>query len=186
MSEILTHLSDVGYGADNILSQSYDWAFVMTGKRGGLQALLQNKLAIPYIHCYNHLHLVVVHAIQTEPCVKIFFNLSSSLYKFFQHYYVSEKQSNLKELLKIWWTSHYEVTKCIVDSQDHILSILSEMTKDDGAAVDLSLRHQVCYVKLRGITSFTLKSFRWFDHFPTSVSEKVSAQHPWQGHFRNG
>lgn len=141
-SEILTHLSDAGYSADNILSQCYDGASVMSGIRGGVQALLQNKLAryIPYIHCYNHqLHLVVVHAIQSEPCAKRFFNLSNSLHKFFQHHYVSEKHNapNLKRLLEIRWTSHYEVTRCIVDNQEHILSILSEMTEDDGAAVDL-------------------------------------------------
>lgn len=29
------------------------------------------------------------------------------------------------------------MTKCFVDNQDHILSVLSEMTEDDGAAVDL-------------------------------------------------
>ncbi len=67
------------------------------------------------------------------------FSTSSSLYKFFQHHYVSEKHNapNLKRLLEIRWTSHYEVTKCIVDNQDHILRILSEMTEDDGATVDL-------------------------------------------------
>lgn len=87
-SEILTHLSDAGYSADNILTQCYDGASVMSGVRGGVQALLQKKLAryVPYIHCYNHqLHLVVVHAMQSEPCAKRFFDLSSSLYKFFQH-----------------------------------------------------------------------------------------------------
>lgn len=64
-SEILKHLSDAGYSANNILSQCYDGACVMSGVRGGVQALLQKKLAryVPYIHCYNHqLHLVVVHA----------------------------------------------------------------------------------------------------------------------------
>lgn len=51
---------------------------------------------------------------------------------------MSEKHNapNLKRLLEIRWTSHYEVTRCI-DNQEHILSILSEMTEDDGAAVDL-------------------------------------------------
>ena len=141
-SEILTHLSDAGYSADNILSQCYDGASVMSGVRGGVQALIQQKLAryVPYIHCYNHqLHLVVVHAMQSEPCAKRFFDLSSSLYKFFQHHHVSKKYDapNLKRLLEIRWTSHYEVTRCIVENQDHILSILSEMTEDDAAAVDL-------------------------------------------------
>ena len=75
-SEILIHLSDAGYSADNILSQCYDGASVMSGVRGGVQALLQKKLAryVPYVHCYNHqLHLIVVHAMQSEPCAKRFF-----------------------------------------------------------------------------------------------------------------
>lgn len=37
-SEILTHLSDAGYSADNILSQCYDGASVMSGIRGGSAA----------------------------------------------------------------------------------------------------------------------------------------------------
>ncbi|XP_051791533.1 uncharacterized protein LOC127530015 [Erpetoichthys calabaricus] len=141
-SEILLHLSDAGYSADSILSQCYDGASVMSGVRGGVQALLQKRLGryVPYIHCYNHqLHLVVVHAMQSEPCAKRFFSLSSSLYNFFHHHYVLNKHDApcIKKLLEIGWTSHYEVTRCTVDNQEQILSILSEMTEDDDAAVDL-------------------------------------------------
>ncbi|KAL7378007.1 hypothetical protein ABVT39_007293 [Epinephelus coioides] len=107
-SEILTCLSDAGYSADNILSQCYDGASVMSGVRDGVQALLQKKLA-------------------------------SSLYNFFHHHYVTKKYDapNLRRVLQICWTSHYEVTRYIIENQDQILNILSEMTEDDGAAVDL-------------------------------------------------
>ncbi|KAL7385564.1 hypothetical protein ABVT39_024366 [Epinephelus coioides] len=85
-SVILTCLSDAGYSADNILSQCYDGASVMSG-----------------------------------------------------HHYVNKKYDapNLRRLLQICWTSHYEVTRCIIENQDQILNILSETTEDDGAAVDL-------------------------------------------------
>ncbi|KAM3604844.1 uncharacterized protein V6R79_016961 [Siganus canaliculatus] len=153
-SELMTHRSDAGYSADNILSQCYDGASVMSGVRGGVQALLQKKLAryVPYIHCYNHqLHLVVVHAMQSEPCARRFFDLSGSLYKFFQHHHVSQKYDapHLKRLLEIRWTSHYEVTRCIVENQDHILSVLSEMTEDDDVAVDLCTEESglLCQIK---------------------------------------
>ncbi|XP_051780723.1 zinc finger protein 862-like [Erpetoichthys calabaricus] len=141
-SEILLHLSDADYSADSILSQCYDGASVMSGVRGGVQALLQKRLDryVPYIHCYNHqLHLVVVHAMQSEPCAKRFFSLSSSLYNFFHHHYMLNKHDApcLNWRLEIRWTSHYEVTRCTVDNQEQILSILSEMTEDDDAAVDL-------------------------------------------------
>ena len=69
-TQILQHLSDSGYSADEIISQCYDGAAVMSGIRGGVQALLQKKVGkdIPYIHCYSHqLHLAVVHAMQAEP-----------------------------------------------------------------------------------------------------------------------
>ncbi len=88
-NQILSHLSAASYSADNIVSQCYDGASVMSGVRGGVQALLQNKLGryIPYIHCYNHqLHLAVVHAIQSDPCGKKFFDFANSLYSFFHHH----------------------------------------------------------------------------------------------------
>lgn len=109
-SGILRHLSDAGYSAASAMMP------VMSEVRGGVQALLQTKLAryIPYNHCYNHqLHLMVVHAIQSEPCAKTFFDLCSSLHNFFHHHYVSEKYDApcLNRLLEIRWTSHYDVSK---------------------------------------------------------------------------
>lgn len=93
-TEILRHVSDAGYSAENIVSECYDSASVLSGVRGDVSALLKKKLSrhIIYIHCHNHqLHLVVVHAMQEEPCAKRFFDLSDSLYNFFCHHYVSEK-----------------------------------------------------------------------------------------------
>lgn len=75
--QILSHLSDLGYNGDNLVSKCYDGASVMSGLRGGVQALLQNKVGkdIPYVHCYNHqLHLAVVHAMHAEPVAKKFFD----------------------------------------------------------------------------------------------------------------
>ncbi|KAK5623707.1 hypothetical protein CRENBAI_008315, partial [Crenichthys baileyi] len=43
----------------------------------------------------------------------------------------------LVDMMALLWTSHYEVTRCIVDNKDQILSIQSEMTDDDDAAADL-------------------------------------------------
>lgn len=108
-----------------------------------MQALLPKKLArhIPYIHSYNHqLHLVVVHAKQEESCAKRFFDLSGSLYNFYHHHCVSEKYDApcLRRLLEIRWTSHYDVTKCIVENKDRLLTILSGISEDDNTTVDLS------------------------------------------------
>uniref|UniRef100_A0A1A8SKG2 HAT C-terminal dimerisation domain-containing protein n=1 Tax=Nothobranchius rachovii TaxID=451742 RepID=A0A1A8SKG2_9TELE len=136
-TQILEHLSDSGYSTAEIISQCYDGASVMIGLRGGVQALLQKKVGkdIPYIHCYNHqLHLAVVHAMQAEPCAKTFFALSGSLHSFFHRHYVSQNYDvpSLKRLLEIRWTSHHDGTKCLVENQDAVMSILSEkMTGSD-------------------------------------------------------
>lgn len=142
--QILKHLSDSGYNADNIISQCYDGASVMSGVRGGVQALLQQKVGkdIPYIHCYNHqLHLAVVHAMQAEPCAKNFFDLSGSLHSFFHRHYVSQNYNvpSLKRLLEIRWTSHHDVTKCLMQNEDAIMKILSEVSEDRAADVDICL-----------------------------------------------
>ncbi|MGH0155227.1 UNVERIFIED_CONTAM: hypothetical protein FKN15_048469 [Acipenser sinensis] len=110
-TQTLQHLSEVGFNADNIISQCYDGASVMSGVNGGVQAMLPRKLGrhIPHIHCYIHqLHLVAVHAIQSEPCAKRLFDLCSSLYAFFHRHYITQKYNgpSLKRLLEIRWTSH--------------------------------------------------------------------------------
>ena len=83
---MLKHFYDRGYRTDHIISQCYDGAFVMSRVRGGVQAVLQKKIArdVPYIHCYNRqLHLAVVHAMQAESYAKTFLELSGALHSFF-------------------------------------------------------------------------------------------------------
>ncbi|MGH0161481.1 UNVERIFIED_CONTAM: hypothetical protein FKN15_047137 [Acipenser sinensis] len=66
---VLSELTNVGLSTENILSQCYDGASVMSGKHGGMQKVVQDKLnrEVPYVHCFNHqLHLVVVHAMPSE------------------------------------------------------------------------------------------------------------------------
>ena len=129
-----------------------------------MQALLQQKLDryIPYIHCYNHqLHLVVVHAMQGEPCAKKVFDLSNSLYKFFHHHYVSEKYDApcLKRLLEIRWTSHYDVTRCIVEKEDRLLSILTEISDDDEATVELCTEASGLLIQIKRTHFFEFGKF---------------------------
>lgn len=116
------------------------------------------KQYIPYIHCYNHqLHLAVVHAIQCDPCGKKFFDFANSLYSFFHHHYVSEKYDApcLKRLLEIRWTSHYDVTKCIVENEDVLLSILSNIAEDDFATTDLSTEAAGLLIQIKRHNFFT-------------------------------
>ena len=45
ITQILNHLNEGGYSTDNIISQCYDGAAVMSGVKGRVQALLQKSLA---------------------------------------------------------------------------------------------------------------------------------------------
>ncbi len=108
---IIAELTKAGLTTDRILSQVYDGAAVMSGKHGGVQKLLQDRLGrnIPYTHCFNHkLHLVVVHALSTESEIQDFFGVCDLLYKFIRkptvavHY----KGEKLKCLLDQRWTGH--------------------------------------------------------------------------------
>ncbi|KAK0138635.1 Zinc finger protein 862 [Merluccius polli] len=142
-NQILSHLSDLGYSPDNLVCQCYDGASVMSGGKGGVQALMQNKVGkyIPYVHCYNHqLHLAVVHAMGSEPLAKKFFEWSRSLNSFCHRHYVSNTYDTptLKRLLEIRWTSHYDVTKSIVNNEEVIRELLRQVSDNDTAAFEIN------------------------------------------------
>jgi hypothetical protein len=85
---------DAGYHGKNnldtsrLLNQCYDGASVMSGKRGGVAALIQKKLKrnVPYVDCANHrLHLVVIKMVSDVAKIKHFFDQCILLHTFFQH-----------------------------------------------------------------------------------------------------
>lgn len=90
-------------------------------------------------HIFIVITTLVVHAIQNEPCARKFFDLFSSLYNFFHQHCVSEKYDALcfNGLLEICWTNYCDVTSCIVENKNCLLTILSEITEDDDATVDM-------------------------------------------------
>ncbi|KAI7789318.1 putative homeobox-containing protein 1 [Triplophysa rosa] len=129
---ILAELNKAGLNPSKILSQVYDGASLMSGKVGGVQMMLQEKLKkdIPYVHCLNHqLHLVVVHTMSSEGAVKDFFNVCNSLYKYCKkptiavHY----KGERLKRLLEQRWTGHLATVLVILKNFKEITSLLTEI-----------------------------------------------------------
>uniref|UniRef100_A0A8C1TJI1 TTF-type domain-containing protein n=1 Tax=Cyprinus carpio TaxID=7962 RepID=A0A8C1TJI1_CYPCA len=129
---IITELEKNGLSTSKILSQVYDGASLMSGKNGGVQKILQDKLGrvIPYVHCFNHqLHLVVVHAISTEPAVEDFFNVCNLLYKFIKKPTVAVLYGGqqLKRLLEQRWTGHLQTVKTILNSFQEITELLAEI-----------------------------------------------------------
>ena len=82
---VLSELTNIGLSTKKILSQCYDGAGVMSGKHGGMQKVVQDKLnqEALCVHCFNHrLHLVIVHAMSSEGALDYFLNVCNSLYKF--------------------------------------------------------------------------------------------------------
>ncbi|KAI6661790.1 hypothetical protein LOD99_9857 [Oopsacas minuta] len=68
-------LRNNGLDSKRLLSQCYDGASVMSGRKGGVQTLIQEELhrKVPYVHCFNHrLHLVIMKLISEVPELKIF------------------------------------------------------------------------------------------------------------------
>ncbi|ROI52181.1 Zinc finger MYM-type protein 1 [Anabarilius grahami] len=130
---ILSELSKAGLNASKILSQVYDGAAVMSGKYGGVQRLLQEKVGreIPYVHCLNHqLHLVVVHALSAEKAIQDFFSICNALYNFCRKPTVALQYrcDRLKRLLDQRWTGHLATVAVIVSSFEDITSVLEHVS----------------------------------------------------------
>lgn len=140
---VLEELSGVGLDTNKILSQCYDGASVMSGREGGMQKHIQNKLnrEVPYIHCFNHqLHLVIVHAVSSESAVGDFFDICNALYKCLRKPTVAAqyKGEKLKRMLDQRWTGHLDTVSVVLKSHDTLVDFLNEITtKGKGADVKL-------------------------------------------------
>lgn len=113
---VLKSLTQLKINLKLLLTQCYDGAAVMSGRTGGVQKILQERLGrrIPYVHCYNHrLHLVLINAIKHIDLVEIFFDLITMIYNFFQHYKVKNiyKGQSMKRLIETRWEGHQNLLK---------------------------------------------------------------------------
>lgn len=131
---VLDELVNVGLNANKILSQCYDGASVMSGREGGMQKLIQNRLdrEIPYMHRFNHqLHLVIIHALSRENTVTDFFDTCDSLYKFLKKTTVAAqyKGERLKRLLDQRWTGHFDTVTVILKSHTAIVEFMTDIRK---------------------------------------------------------
>ena len=141
---IIQELKSHSLDPARILSQCYDGASVMSGSKGGVQKLLQEKLgkAIPYVHCLNHqLHLVVVHAMEAVPQAKKFFLLCEHLYVFFRRHFMSSiyDGQSLKRLLEQRWTGHLQCSLAIKNNRQEILDALEVASESDTVGADVSV-----------------------------------------------
>jgi hypothetical protein len=136
---ILSALEKLQLNPQHIISQCYDGAAVMSGKHGGVQKKLQERLKkiIPYVHCYNHqLHLVVVHAISQEPKVQQYFDICSALYNFTRKQTVAAIYSGTKlaRLLEQRWDGHLKTTVAILVNMEAIEDLLKHCAEGEVSA----------------------------------------------------
>ena len=135
-----------GLDQNNMLSQCYDGASVMSGKRGGVAARIESALQkkVPYVHCFNHrLHLVVIRVVSDIVVLRLFFEQCITFHEFFQHpkvHHIYEGQ-NIGRLLEQRWTGHLAVTKVIRNNFQKILQALEKIPheKFDGDTIAKSL-----------------------------------------------
>ncbi|XP_068907169.1 zinc finger MYM-type protein 1-like [Tenebrio molitor] len=119
-----------------LLSQCYDGASVMSGKRGGVAALIQKKLKrnVPYVHCANHrLHLVVIKMVSDVAKIKHFFDQCILLHTFFQHGKVAAiyEGKSIVRVLDQRWSGHLAIVNVISSNFKEILKTLDAIIKSD-------------------------------------------------------
>jgi len=165
---IVKRLEDIELDKNNILSQCYDGASVMSGRIGGVQVKLQEQTGrvILYVglHCFNHqLHLVVVHALEVDPEIRQFFDICGALYKFTRRPIIAEIYDGvkLKRLLDQRWTGHLATVQVIIESLCEIQEMLvfcstSTLLKGDVVALAIGFVAQVSDPKFRIIAHIML------------------------------
>lgn len=101
-------------------------------------------------------------ALSSCPCNKrraMFKN--QSLHSFFHRHYVSQNYDapSLKCLMETRWTSHHDVTKCLAENQDAIIRVLSEVSEEIAAAVDICTEESGLLMMLRKHNFFEIGNF---------------------------
>ena len=137
-NKLIEAIEKDGLTTDQILSQCYDGASVMSGKRGRVQKLMSDaaKRPIPYFHCFSHqLHLVVVHAIGENRLrqVERYFEICDALYNFLRRPTIHRlyEGGQLKRLLDQRWSGHIATTKAVLDNYECLVNVLNTASLSD-------------------------------------------------------
>lgn len=166
---ILKSLEKYGINTDKLLSQCYDGAFVMSGHKGGVQTIIQEKLKrrIPYVHCFSHrLHLVIIDVIKLIDLAKVYFDQLNMIYKFFKLYKVKKVYEGkvLHRLITTRWEGHLKSTKAICESYVELVKCLNEIGEKgvsfglDGDDIAMATGIHACITKRQFIyTMFFMK-----------------------------
>lgn len=123
-----------GIDSSRFLSQCYDGASVMSGKKNGVADRIEKELKreIPYVHCFNHrLHLVVITAIAEIAEVRHFFDQCIMIHEFFKHPKVSAiyEGRTIVRLLPQRWSGHLTMSEVIFSNFSEIIRVLNVIKK---------------------------------------------------------
>ena len=133
---ILDTLRNASLDTSHIISQCYDGASCMSGDKGGVQRLIQERTGrlIPYVHCFNHrLHLVVVDFVSTIPAIGQFFEKVGALYNFFRKPKVNQLYggTSLKRVLDTRWTGHLDAVNAVVNNFEVVQETIAKVAQSD-------------------------------------------------------
>ncbi|XP_029645729.1 uncharacterized protein LOC115219693 [Octopus sinensis] len=144
---MIKELTNLCSDPKRMLLQCFDDASVMSGKIGGAQRKIQNRLEeyIPYVHCLNHqLHLVVVNTIKRIPELATFFDTINILHNFIKRPKIASLWKGLKlpRLMEHRWLGHFTA----IENHSKIVGLLTECTdsSDSKTCIEATgILHQV-------------------------------------------
>lgn len=125
-------------------SQCYDNAAVMSGERGGLQAIMQRASTHAlFLNCNNHsLNLVGFHSTKDEPVLGAFYGCIDSLYNFFSRSTIRWKiledaiGRSLHSQSETRWSARHDVVKPVYERFQDILNVLEDMSENESLNAD--------------------------------------------------
>ena len=152
---LTTCLASLCIPLDGIVSQCYDGASVMSGHRGGLQALLSVNCGrvVLYIHCFCHkLHLVITDIITDIPAIGDHYSLVKSL----------------KRLLDTRWSGHRDCAHVISSEFMEIIRCLDACC----SSRDVQSEHRII---ARGLlTQISIPSLLLMNKFLTEFLDVIN------------
>lgn len=162
---ICSTLEYAGIPLDNVITQCYDGASVMSGDKSGVQRRIQEKIGrqVPYVHCYDHrIHLIVISLVSFIQDIGIYFDQVEMLYNFFRKPKVAALYSgtHIKRVLETRWSGHLQATKAIADNFTKIMEALTaiklntSMFDGETIATATGLRQTISDFKFRFLMVF--------------------------------
>ena len=143
--------------SSHILSQCYDGASMMSGCRGEVQAIIQQKLGreASYLHCFNHLlRLVVVDCISSVSGLTQYFDFCKTLYNFFRRPKVQSLYSGTQfhRLMELRGTGHLKTTPSVVNDYGKMYRLLHSVAYDNvlpGGDIFVVASGLLCVIKTK-------------------------------------